>query len=62
MAPALPPLSRRRSPDQELTRLFDRHAAALLSFARSYVGDGALAEDVVQQTFLAAHRTLAGGR
>jgi RNA polymerase sigma factor (sigma-70 family) len=41
--------------------LYDRHAADLLSFARSYVGDAALAEDVVQQTFLAAHRTLQGG-
>ncbi|MEA2295938.1 MAG: hypothetical protein QOE86_3577 [Solirubrobacteraceae bacterium] len=50
-----------RHPDSALTVLFDRHAAALLAFARSYVGDTAAAEDVVQQTFLAAHRTLTAG-
>src|SRR3954454_18201802 len=50
-----------RSPDSALTVLYDRHAPALLSFARSYVGDTAAAEDVVQQTFLAAHRTLGAG-
>src|SRR3954454_21163191 len=55
------PRSVRRSPESALTVLYDRHAAALLSFARSYVGDTAAAEDVVQQTFLAAHRTLSAG-
>src|SRR4051794_23802687 len=55
------PRSVRRSPDSALTVLYDRHAPALLAFARSYVGDTAAAEDVVQQTFLSAHRTLQKG-
>ena len=61
MAVALLPRTSRRSPEETLTGLYDRHAPALLAFARSYVGDPATAEDVVQQTFLAAHRTLRDG-
>jgi RNA polymerase sigma factor (sigma-70 family) len=41
--------------------LYERHAPGLLSFVQQYVGDRAAAEDVVQQTFLAAFRTLSGG-
>jgi len=47
--------------EQAFTALYDRHAPALLAFACQYVGDRATAEDVVQQTFLAAHRVLREG-
>ena len=46
---------------QAFAELYDRHAAGLLAFASQYVGDRAAAEDVVQQTFLAAYRTLRDG-
>ena len=33
-------------------QLYDRHAAALLAYACSFVSDPAMAEDVVQQVFV----------
>ncbi len=47
--------------EQAFAELYDRHAAGLLAFASQYVGDRAAAEDVVQQTFMAAYRTLREG-
>lgn len=47
--------------EQAFAELYDRHAAGLLAFASQYVGDRAAAEDVVQQTFMAAYRTLSDG-
>ena len=41
--------------------LYDRHHAALLSFCRHMVGSREDGEDALQQTFLRAHRALAGG-
>ena len=50
-----------RGDEQAFAELYDRHAAGLLAFASQYVGDRAAAEDVVQQTFLAAYRVLSAG-
>ena len=50
-----------RGDEQAFADLYDRHAAGLLAFASQYVGDRAAAEDVVQQTFLAAYRVLSAG-
>ena len=50
-----------RGDEQAFADLYDRHAAGLLAFASQYVGDRAAAEDVVQQTFLAAYRVLSEG-
>ncbi len=50
-----------RGDQAAFTELYERHAPGLLSFVQQYVGDRAAAEDVVQQTFLAAFRTLSGG-
>jgi RNA polymerase sigma factor (sigma-70 family) len=47
--------------DEAFAQLYDRHASALLAYARQYVGDAATAEDVVQQTFLAAYKTVRSG-
>ena len=50
-----------RGDERAFAELYDRHAAGLVAFATQYVGDRATAEDVVQQTFLAAYRTLRDG-
>jgi RNA polymerase sigma factor (sigma-70 family) len=50
-----------RGDEQAFAELYDRHAAGLLAFATQYVGDRAAAEDVVQQTFMAAYRELSDG-
>lgn len=50
-----------RGDEAAFAELYERHAPGLLSFVQQYVGDRAAAEDVVQQTFLAAFRTLSGG-
>jgi RNA polymerase sigma factor (sigma-70 family) len=50
-----------RGDERAFAELYDRHAAGLVAFASQYVGDRAMAEDVVQQTFLAAYRTLRDG-
>jgi len=61
------------SPGEESTAfaaLFERHAPAVYSFLYRLTGDGALADDLTQETFLAAYRHLerlrperaAGGR
>jgi RNA polymerase sigma factor (sigma-70 family) len=72
-APSAPSTLARDRDDRELVsraargdhdafaELYDRHAPGLLAFARQYVGDRAAAEDVVQQTFLAAYRVLRRG-
>jgi RNA polymerase sigma factor (sigma-70 family) len=72
-APSAPSTRARDRDDRELASLaargdhdafaglYDRHAPGLLAFARQYVGDRAAAEDVVQQTFLAAYRVLQRG-
>ena len=41
---------------EALGALYERHAAAVLAFARRSLGEGPLAEDVMQDTFLAAAR------
>jgi RNA polymerase sigma-70 factor (ECF subfamily) len=58
-APTMPPESGRRSvPDDpeatSIRRLYDEHAAALWRYAVRLTGDGARAEDVVQETLLRA--------
>ena len=50
-----------RGDERAFAELYDRHAAGLLAFSSQYVGDRAAAEDVVQQTFMAAHRVLSEG-
>ena len=50
-------LKRRSLAEQKLTaeevrRLYDRHGPALLAYARSFLADAAMAEDVVQQVFM----------
>jgi DNA-directed RNA polymerase specialized sigma24 family protein len=50
-----------RGDERAFAELYDRHAAGLVAFATQYVGDRATAEDVVQQTFLAAYRTMRDG-
>ena len=50
-----------RGDERAFAELYDRHAAGLLAFASQYVGDRAAAEDVVQQTFMAAYRVLREG-
>jgi RNA polymerase sigma factor (sigma-70 family) len=50
-----------RGDEQAFAELYDRHAPGLLAFATQYVGDRAAAEDVVQQTFMAAYRVLREG-
>ena len=50
-----------RGDERAFAELYDRHAAGLLAFASQYVGDRAAAEDVVQQTFMAAYRVLSEG-
>jgi len=47
--------------ERAFAELYDRHAGGLVAFATQYVGDRATAEDVVQQTFLAAYRTMRDG-
>ncbi|HYI20240.1 MAG TPA: RNA polymerase sigma factor, partial [Solirubrobacteraceae bacterium] len=42
--------------------LYDRHAAPLLAFCRHMLGNREDGEDALQQTFVRAHRALAGGR
>ena len=42
--------------------LYDRHWRSLLAFCRHVLGDRQDAEDVLQQTFLRAHRALEAGR
>jgi RNA polymerase sigma factor (sigma-70 family) len=50
-----------RGDERAFAELYDRHAPGLLAFSSQYVGDRAAAEDVVQQTFLAAYRVLSDG-
>ncbi|TML01284.1 MAG: sigma-70 family RNA polymerase sigma factor, partial [Actinobacteria bacterium] len=50
-----------RGDEQAFAELYDRHASGLLTFATQYVGDRAAAEDVVQQTYMAAYRVLSEG-
>jgi RNA polymerase sigma factor (sigma-70 family) len=50
-----------RGDQAAFAELYGRHASGLLSFVQQYVGDRAAAEDVVQQTFLAAFHTLSSG-
>jgi RNA polymerase sigma factor (sigma-70 family) len=50
-----------RGDEEAFAELYDRHAPGLLAFAAQYVGDRAAAEDVVQQTFMAAYRVVSGG-
>jgi RNA polymerase sigma-70 factor (ECF subfamily) len=50
-------------PNRELSadcvkQLYDRHGAALLAYARSFVADVAIAEDIIQQVFV---KLLQGG-
>ncbi len=42
-----------------MSELVRRHRGPVYHFARRLVGDAALAEDVLQETFLAAHSSLA---
>ena len=48
--------------EQAFCQLFDRHAPALLRYARRRLPSDADAEDVVQQTFLNVHRARASFR
>jgi RNA polymerase sigma factor (sigma-70 family) len=50
-----------RGDEQAFAELYDSHASGLLAFATQYLGDRAAAEDVVQQTFMAAYRVLSEG-
>jgi len=50
-----------RGDEEAFAELYGRHAPGLLAFATQYVGDRAAAEDVVQQTFMAAYRVVSGG-
>ena len=50
-----------RGDERAFAELYDRYAPGLLAFSIQYVGDRAAAEDVVQQTFLAAYRVLSEG-
>jgi RNA polymerase sigma factor (sigma-70 family) len=50
-----------RGDERAFAELYDRYAPGLLAFSSQYVGDRAAAEDVVQQTFLAAYRVLSDG-
>ncbi len=47
--------------DAAFEALYDRHHAAILGFCRHMLGSREEAEDVLQHTFLAAFRQLAGG-
>ncbi len=48
-------------PDADLAHaLFERHHAEVYAYLRRMVGDGALAEDLVQETFLRAFAARAG--
>lgn len=49
---------RRPAAADAFSRLFERHASAVYSFLVRYTGDSALAEDLTQETFLAAFRNL----
>ena len=42
--------------------IYDRHHAALLAFCRHMLGNREDGEDALQQAFVRAHRSLAGGR
>jgi RNA polymerase sigma factor (sigma-70 family) len=42
--------------------IYHRHHSSLLAFCRHFLGDRQDAEDVLQQTFLRAHRALDAGR
>ena len=45
-------LAERKLSADEVRVLYDRHGAALLAYARSFVEDAAIAEDVVHQVFV----------
>src|SRR5437868_15183481 len=45
------------TPHQNWDETYERHAAALLLLARQYARDGADAEDIVQEAFVAAWRS-----
>ena len=49
-------------PRPDLARLFDQEQARLLALCHRLTGDRAAAEDALQDTFLLAHRHLAGFR
>src|SRR3954447_1878043 len=51
-----------RGDETAFEALYDRHHRALLSFCRHMLGSLEDAEDAVQQTFVRAHRALAGGQ
>lgn len=54
-----PLVERARSGDvRAFQRLFERHARAAYAVCQRLLGDPALAEDAVQETFLKAHRRL----
>lgn len=50
----------RRGDEAAFRRLFDAHVDAVAAVAGRILGDGADADDVVQDTFLAAFRSLGG--
>lgn len=50
----------RRGDEEAFRKLFDQHVDAVYAVAARIVGQGAAAEDVVQETFLAAFRSIGG--
>ena len=51
-----------RGDRQAMNALVHRHRGAVFQFARRILADAALAEDVLQETFIAAHASLASFR
>ena len=45
-----------RADEKDIARLMDEHAGALLGVCRAILGDWALAQDIVQETFVKAWR------
>ncbi len=48
--------------EHAFAQLYDRYAPRLLSFCRYLLGSREEAQDAVQQTFIRAHRAIAGGK
>jgi RNA polymerase sigma-70 factor (sigma-E family) len=51
-------LSAARSPDEQISELYEAHALGLVRMARLLLRDQQAAEDVVQDAFLSLHRVL----